>query len=156
VRALGSWLLSLAAVGLFGAVIAAVAPGKHQKTVRFAVGLAVILLVLRPLQNRWAVSLPAELAHYEAEVAGRLRAARGSAQTAAVEMVCAQTARSCELALEEIGILADVTLVPSADGARFLRAEISYEVWPDSDLCAEAAAVITAQTGVAAEDQIHR
>ncbi len=155
-RALGSWLLSLAAVGLLGAVVAAGAPGKHQRTVRFAVGLTGILLVLRPLQNLWEVSLPAELARYEAEAAGRLRAAQNSAKTAAAEMICAQTARSCELALEKIGILADVTLVPSADGARFLRAEISYEVWPEADLCTEAAAVITAQTGVAAEDQIHR
>ncbi len=155
-RAVGSWLLALSAAGLLGSVLTAVAPEKNKKTVRFAVGILVILSALRPLNNLSGLSLRSDLMAYEAELSARLDAVRDTAAAGAEAMICANAEQACEQVLAEAGIPAVVTLTPAADGSCFIRAEITYELLPDADTIALAAEAVTAQTGVAAEDQSHR
>ena len=155
-RALGSWLLALSAAGLLGAVLTAVAPEKQKKTVRFAAGILVILVVLQPLERLLGQSLTADLRAYEAGVSARLEAVRETAAAEAAAMIRVNAEAACAAALAEAGILAEVFLTPAADGSRFVQAEIVYETPPTADTIAAAAELVSAQTGVAPEDQIHR
>ncbi len=155
-RALGSWLLALSAAGLLGAVLAAVAPEKQKKTVRFATGILVILVVLQPLKHLSGQSVTADLWSYEAGVSARLESVREAAAAEAAAMIRVNAEQACAEALAEAGILAEVLLTPAADGSRFVCAEIVYETSPTDDTVAAAAELVSARTGVAPKDQIHR
>ena len=155
-RALGAWLLAVAAAGLFGAVLTAVAPEKSKKTVHFAAGILVILAALRPLNNFSELSLHTNLSAYETALSARLDAVRNTATAEAAAMVRTNAEQACVRGLAELGIRAAVVLTPAADGSRFIRAEITYETIPDADALVLATELVSGQTGVAAEDQIHR
>lgn len=155
-RVLGAWLLTLSAAGLLGAVLTAIAPEKSKKTVSFAAGMLVILAVLRPLNHLPELSMGTNLSAYETEISARLDAVRDTAAAEAAVMIRTNAEQACVRVLAEAGIPAEVVLTPATDGSRFIRAEITHETLPDADSLALAAEIVSTQTGVAAEDQIHR
>lgn len=155
-RALGSWLIALSAAGLLGALLTAITPEKHKKTMRFAAGILVIWVVLQPLETLMGKSVTAELLAYETGVGARMESVREAAAAEAAAMIRANTEQACAEALAAVGIAAEISLTPAADGSCFVRAEIVYETPPADDTIASAAEIIAAHTGVAPKDQIHR
>lgn len=155
-RALGSWLIALSAAGLLGALLTAITPEKHKKTIRFAAGILVILVVLQPLETLMGQSVTADLQAYEAGIGARLESVQEAAAAEAAAMIRANTEQACAAALAAVGIAAEVSLTPAADGSCFVRAEIVYETPPTDDTIASATEMIAAHTGVAPKDQIHR
>ena len=155
-QTLGKWMLSLATVGLIGALLTAVVPERGRKTVRFAFGVWMLILTLQPIRSLSGFSAESALASYETVLAERLREAEQWADSGATAMIVANAQAWCEEILRADGVNATVRLEYDMTHGQFVGAEISYQTQPTEAQRAEVAARIAAQTGVAEADQIHR
>lgn len=154
-QALGKWMLSLATVGLLGALLTAVAPERGKKTVRFACGVWMLILTLQPIRSLSGFSAKAVLSAYETVLAERLHQAEQTADHTATAMLVSNAQSWCEEVLCSAGVDAAVKLEYDAACGRFVGAEITYQAPPTEAERAAVAAQITAQTGVVEAGQIH-
>ena len=155
-QALGRWMLSLATVGLLGALLTAVVPEKGRKTVRFAFGVWMIALTLQPIRSLSGFSAESMLVSYENALAERLRAAEQTADSGAAAMIVASAQAWCEESLRIDGVNAEVRLKYDMARDQFVGAEIVYQNEPGDAQRVAVATMIAAQTGVPETDQIHR
>ena len=156
---LGIWLVSIAAAGIAASVLAAVSPEKGRKTIKFAGGLIVIMLVLQPIRSLSGFSLPDLLSNYETALSQRLANVAVDVEEEA-EAITVRTAEAfLNGKLEEMGVSAQITLQMGTDenGRRILySATVDYELPPDDGQIQSVGGMIEAQTGIPPSRQRHR
>ena len=153
-RALGSWMLSLAACGVVCTLFFSLVPLRFKPYANLIGGLLTILVALQPLSRVSDLSFAGLLRTYESALSDRLRSAEAISAAAAEEMVLANAQVLCGQALAAMGIEAAVDLGRS-DGT-FSSATVTYHGVPDETAKAAVREWLAQQLGIAPEKQIHR
>lgn len=153
-RALGSWMLSLAVCGVVCTLFLSMVPLRFKPYANLIGGLLTIAVALQPLSRISDLSFAGLLHTYESALSDRLRSAEAFSAAAAEEMVLANAQMLCGQALSAMGIEATVNLCRNE--GTFSSAVVTYRGTPDETAKAAVREWLAEQLGIAPEQQIHR
>ncbi len=157
---LGSWLLSLCAVGILTGVCTAMAPEESKKTVKTAGGLLLLLAAILPFRGLSGYSPLSELE----QIGARLQKAIAGQENVSLEQMRAMVEDQCESYVlakaAELGISCTVSVSARIDETGVLRAYAATVTYglpvPSAEAVEALKAILENDLGIPESRQLHR